>query len=124
MSTMSITAANLADGIRVDQVTQKGSVYDVISVVTKATSAYAVAQQHFQEEGRRAAAHVSAPMASQKHGSEQTYPDLDLTTMQQQRPPNVSLTHKQLKQDILLKGKGLLCREGGRLKKLNVDKNT
>ena len=39
---MSITAANLTDGIRVDQTTQKGSVYDVIKVVTKATSAYAV----------------------------------------------------------------------------------
>lgn len=32
---MSITAANLTDGIRVDQATQKGSVYDVISVVTR-----------------------------------------------------------------------------------------
>ena len=31
---MSITAANLTDGIRVDQATQKGSVYDVVSVVT------------------------------------------------------------------------------------------
>ena len=40
--TMSITAANLTDGIRVDQATQKGSVYDVIRVVTKANSAYAV----------------------------------------------------------------------------------
>ncbi|DBA76928.1 TPA: hypothetical protein ACH3X1_009524 [Trebouxia sp. C0004] len=39
MSTMSITAANLADGIRVDRITQKGSVYDVISVVTRATFA-------------------------------------------------------------------------------------
>ena len=39
---MSITAANLSDGIRVDRATQKGSIYDVISVVTKATSAYAV----------------------------------------------------------------------------------
>ena len=39
---MSITAANLTDGIRVDQATQKGSVYDVISMITKATSAYAV----------------------------------------------------------------------------------
>ncbi|KAL3144433.1 hypothetical protein ABBQ32_004178 [Trebouxia sp. C0010 RCD-2024] len=39
---MSLTAANLTDGIRVDQATQKGSVYDVISVVTKACSAYAV----------------------------------------------------------------------------------
>ena len=35
--TMSITV-----GIRVDQATQKGSAYDVIKVVTKATSAYAV----------------------------------------------------------------------------------
>ena len=32
---MSITGANLTDGIRVDQATQKGSVYDVISVVTQ-----------------------------------------------------------------------------------------
>ena len=39
---MSITAVNLTDGIRIDQATQKGSIYDVISVVTKATSAYAV----------------------------------------------------------------------------------
>ncbi len=39
---MSITAVNLTDGIRVDRATQKGSIYDVISVVTKATSAYAV----------------------------------------------------------------------------------
>ncbi len=31
---MSITAANLTNGIRVDQATQKGSVYDVVSVVT------------------------------------------------------------------------------------------
>ncbi len=31
---MSVTAANLTDGIRVDQVTQQGSVYDVIGVVT------------------------------------------------------------------------------------------
>ena len=30
---MSITVANLCDGIRVDQATQKGSVYDVINVV-------------------------------------------------------------------------------------------
>ncbi len=34
MNIMNITAANLADGIRVDQGTQKGSVYDVIRVVT------------------------------------------------------------------------------------------
>lgn len=33
---VSITAVNLTDGIRVDQATQKGSIYDVISVVTKA----------------------------------------------------------------------------------------
>ncbi len=39
---MSITAVNLTDGIRVDLATQKGSIYDVISVVTKATSVYAV----------------------------------------------------------------------------------
>ena len=39
---MSITAANLTDGIRVDQATQKGSVYDVIQLVTKATPSYAV----------------------------------------------------------------------------------
>ena len=32
---MSITAANLTDGIRVDRATQKGSVYDVISMVTQ-----------------------------------------------------------------------------------------
>ena len=32
---MSITAANLTDGIRVDRATQKGSIYDVISVVTQ-----------------------------------------------------------------------------------------
>ncbi len=32
---MSIAAANLTDGIRVDQATQKGSVYDVIRLVTK-----------------------------------------------------------------------------------------
>jgi len=31
---MTITAANLTNGIRVDQATQKGSVYDVVSVVT------------------------------------------------------------------------------------------
>jgi len=37
--------------------------------------------------------------ASQKHGSEHIYPDLDLITLQQQRRPSVSLTHKQLKQD-------------------------
>ena len=34
---MSITAVNLTDGIRVDQATQKGSIYDVISVVTPKT---------------------------------------------------------------------------------------
>ena len=39
---MSIAPTNLTDGIRVDQATQKGSVYDVIIVVTRATSAYAV----------------------------------------------------------------------------------
>ena len=33
--TMSITAANLTDGIRVDQATQKGSLYNVVSVVTQ-----------------------------------------------------------------------------------------
>ena len=32
---MSITAVNLTDGIRVDRATQKGSIYDVISVVTQ-----------------------------------------------------------------------------------------
>ena len=37
---MSITAANLTDGIRVDQATQKGSVYDVINVVTGGKAAY------------------------------------------------------------------------------------
>ena len=51
---MSIIAANLTDGIRVDRATQKGSIYDVISVVTKATSAYAVRilsriQYHYPE---------------------------------------------------------------------------
>ena len=39
---MSIIAATLTDGIRVGRATQKGSVDDVISVVTNATSAYAV----------------------------------------------------------------------------------
>ena len=38
--TMSITAANLTDGIRVDQATQKGSVYDVIQVVTGGKPTY------------------------------------------------------------------------------------
>ena len=52
--TMSITAVNLTDGIRIDQATQKGAVYDVISVVTKASSAYAVRilsriQKHYPE---------------------------------------------------------------------------
>ena len=37
---MSITAANLTDGIRVDQATQKGSVYDVIQAVTRANATY------------------------------------------------------------------------------------
>ncbi len=32
---MSIAAVNLTDGIRVDQATQNGSIYDVISVVTQ-----------------------------------------------------------------------------------------
>ena len=32
---MNITAVNFTDGIRVDQATQKGSIYDVISVVTQ-----------------------------------------------------------------------------------------
>lgn len=34
--------ATLTDGIRVDQATQKGSVYDVIQHVSNATSAYSV----------------------------------------------------------------------------------
>ena len=38
---MSIIAANL-NVIRVDHDTQKGSVYDVITLVKKATAAYAV----------------------------------------------------------------------------------
>ena len=33
-ATMSITAVHLTDGIRVNRATQKGSIYDVISVVT------------------------------------------------------------------------------------------
>ena len=37
---MSIIATNLTDGIRVDQATQKGSVYDVISVVTKSANTH------------------------------------------------------------------------------------
>ena len=37
---MSITAANLTDGIRVDQATQKGSVYDVIHLVTQGDPRY------------------------------------------------------------------------------------
>ena len=36
-SKMSVTAANLTDGIRVDKATQKGSVYDVIRFVTRET---------------------------------------------------------------------------------------
>ena len=32
---MSITAANLTDGTRVDQITQKGSIIDVIAVITR-----------------------------------------------------------------------------------------
>ncbi len=38
---MSVTAANLTDGIRVDQATQKGSVYDVIHLVCNKPSNYA-----------------------------------------------------------------------------------
>ena len=38
---MSITAANLTDGIRVDQATQKGSVYDVIHLVCNKPGNYA-----------------------------------------------------------------------------------
>ena len=38
---MSITAANLIDGIRVDRATQKGSVYDVVSVVTQKDNTHA-----------------------------------------------------------------------------------
>ena len=37
---MSLTAVNLTDGIRVDQATQKGSVYDVISMVTQKTNTH------------------------------------------------------------------------------------
>ena len=37
---MSITAATITDGIRVDQATQKGSVYDVIQMVTRANPSY------------------------------------------------------------------------------------
>ena len=37
---MSVTTANLIDGIRVDQATQKGSVYDVITVVIGGKAAY------------------------------------------------------------------------------------
>ena len=37
---MSITAANLTDGIRVDQATQKGGVYDVIQLVTQGGPRY------------------------------------------------------------------------------------
>ncbi len=51
---MRVTAVDLTDGIRVDRATQKGSIYDVISVVTKAPSAYAVRilsriQKHYPE---------------------------------------------------------------------------
>ncbi|KAL3158971.1 hypothetical protein ABBQ32_011369 [Trebouxia sp. C0010 RCD-2024] len=38
---MSITAVNLTDGIRVDQATQKGSVNDVIALVTGKKGSYA-----------------------------------------------------------------------------------
>ena len=38
---MSITAANLTDGIRVDQATQKGFVYDVIHLVCNKPGNYA-----------------------------------------------------------------------------------
>lgn len=37
---MSITAANLTDGIRVDQATKQGSVYDVIQLVTQGDPRY------------------------------------------------------------------------------------
>ena len=37
---MSVAAVNLTDGIMVDQATQKGSVYDVIHVVTDGNPAY------------------------------------------------------------------------------------
>ena len=39
---MSITAANLTDGIRVDQATQKWSVNDVIAMVTGKKGSYAI----------------------------------------------------------------------------------
>ena len=39
---MSITTANLTDGIRVDQATQKGSVYDVVALVTGKKGSYAI----------------------------------------------------------------------------------
>ena len=39
---MSMSAVNLANVIKVDLATQKGSVYDVISIVTKAIPAYAI----------------------------------------------------------------------------------
>ena len=39
---MSITAVNLTDGIRVDQATQKGSVNDVIALVTGKKGSYAI----------------------------------------------------------------------------------
>lgn len=41
-TSMNITAANLTAGIRVDKATQKGSVYDVIQLVTKATPSYLI----------------------------------------------------------------------------------
>ena len=40
--TMSITAANLTDGIRVDQPTQEGSVNDVIAMITGKKGSYAI----------------------------------------------------------------------------------
>ena len=40
-NTMRVTAANLIDGIRVDQPTQKGSVHDVISMVTRKDNSHA-----------------------------------------------------------------------------------
>ena len=49
---MSITAADLTQGIRVDQATQKGSVYDVIQLVTQGNPSYSarvlarVCEQH------------------------------------------------------------------------------
>lgn len=39
---MSITAVNLADGIRVDQATQKGSINDVVALVTGKKGSYAI----------------------------------------------------------------------------------